>query len=233
MTERLVADGRGRARVEYKLRDWLFARQRYWGEPFPIVYDEDGRAHGLPASAAARRAARRAGLLAGAVRSRRRRQRAVPTAGQGDRLGERRTGPRRRAQALHPRHQRDAAVGGQLLVRAALHRSAQHRSHVRQGERGVLDGSATGRARPGRPGRRRPLRRRCRARRAAPALLAVLAQGAVRPRPRQLARAVPTAGQPGLHPGVRLHRLPGHLCARGRGGRAGREVLLDRPGRRD
>ncbi|KWX65654.1 leucine--tRNA ligase [Mycobacterium sp. NAZ190054] len=48
MTERLTADGRGRARIEYKLRDWLFARQRYWGEPFPVVYDEDGRAHGLP-----------------------------------------------------------------------------------------------------------------------------------------------------------------------------------------
>lgn len=51
ITERLEADGRGRARVEYKLRDWLFARQRYWGEPFPIVYDADGRAHLLPESA--------------------------------------------------------------------------------------------------------------------------------------------------------------------------------------
>lgn len=48
---RLVADGHGQARVEYKLRDWLFARQRYWGEPFPIVYDSDGRAHPLPDSA--------------------------------------------------------------------------------------------------------------------------------------------------------------------------------------
>jgi len=48
---RLEADGRGYARIEYKLRDWLFARQRYWGEPFPIVYDADGRAHGLPESA--------------------------------------------------------------------------------------------------------------------------------------------------------------------------------------
>ncbi|QVI28468.1 leucine--tRNA ligase [Mycolicibacterium neoaurum] len=48
---RLEADGTGRARVEYKLRDWLFARQRYWGEPFPIVYDADGRAHPLPESA--------------------------------------------------------------------------------------------------------------------------------------------------------------------------------------
>jgi leucyl-tRNA synthetase len=50
VTNRLVADGRGQARVEYKLRDWLFARQRYWGEPFPIVYDEDGRAHPIPES---------------------------------------------------------------------------------------------------------------------------------------------------------------------------------------
>ncbi len=49
--EHLEADGRGRARIEYKLRDWLFARQRYWGEPFPIVYDADGRAHPLPESA--------------------------------------------------------------------------------------------------------------------------------------------------------------------------------------
>jgi leucyl-tRNA synthetase len=48
---RLEADGHGRARVEYKLRDWLFARQRYWGEPFPVVYDADGRAHPLPNSA--------------------------------------------------------------------------------------------------------------------------------------------------------------------------------------
>jgi leucyl-tRNA synthetase len=48
ITARLVADGHGQARIEYKLRDWLFARQRYWGEPFPIVYDEHDRAHGLP-----------------------------------------------------------------------------------------------------------------------------------------------------------------------------------------
>lgn len=51
VTERLEADGRGQGRVEFKLRDWLFARQRYWGEPFPIVYDTQGRAHGLPESA--------------------------------------------------------------------------------------------------------------------------------------------------------------------------------------
>ncbi len=49
--EHLEAAGRGQRRIEYKLRDWLFARQRYWGEPFPIVYDADGQAHPLPESA--------------------------------------------------------------------------------------------------------------------------------------------------------------------------------------
>ena len=47
---RLEASGGGHGRIEYKLRDWLFARQRYWGEPFPIVDDADGRAHPLPDS---------------------------------------------------------------------------------------------------------------------------------------------------------------------------------------
>jgi leucyl-tRNA synthetase len=48
---RLEAEGRGRARIEFKLHDWLFARQRYWGEPFPIVYDSDGRPHPLDEAA--------------------------------------------------------------------------------------------------------------------------------------------------------------------------------------
>ncbi|HEX5404824.1 MAG TPA: leucine--tRNA ligase, partial [Pseudonocardiaceae bacterium] len=39
----------GEGTVQYKLRDWLFARQRYWGEPFPIVYDETGLPIPLPA----------------------------------------------------------------------------------------------------------------------------------------------------------------------------------------
>ena len=44
----LVDKQAGSEKIQYKLRDWLFARQRYWGEPFPIVYDENGQAHGLP-----------------------------------------------------------------------------------------------------------------------------------------------------------------------------------------
>jgi leucyl-tRNA synthetase len=51
ITARLESEGRGQARVEFKLHDWLFARQRYWGEPFPIVYDSDGRPHALDEAA--------------------------------------------------------------------------------------------------------------------------------------------------------------------------------------
>jgi len=51
ITARLESEGRGQARIEFKLRDWLFARQRYWGEPFPIVYDSDGRPHALDEAA--------------------------------------------------------------------------------------------------------------------------------------------------------------------------------------
>jgi leucyl-tRNA synthetase len=48
--EWLQDKGFGEGTITYKLRDWLFSRQRYWGEPFPIVYDEAGNAIALPES---------------------------------------------------------------------------------------------------------------------------------------------------------------------------------------
>ena len=46
----LEENGCGLATVNFKLRDWLFSRQPYWGEPFPIVYDEDDQPVSLPDS---------------------------------------------------------------------------------------------------------------------------------------------------------------------------------------
>ncbi len=49
MIDWLEEKGLGKRRVQFKLRDWLFSRQRYWGEPFPIVW-EDGGHRGIPES---------------------------------------------------------------------------------------------------------------------------------------------------------------------------------------
>ena len=48
MTEWLEERGLGKGTVNYKLRDWLFSRQRYWGEPFPIIHCADGTIKSLP-----------------------------------------------------------------------------------------------------------------------------------------------------------------------------------------
>jgi leucyl-tRNA synthetase len=42
MISRLESDGNGKGKVTYRLRDWLFSRQRYWGEPIPVLHYEDG-----------------------------------------------------------------------------------------------------------------------------------------------------------------------------------------------
>ncbi len=50
MAEWLEEHGRGGPAVSYKLRDWLFSRQRYWGEPFPVLHLEDGSTKLVPES---------------------------------------------------------------------------------------------------------------------------------------------------------------------------------------
>ena len=48
MLEYLEKNNLGKKKVNYKMRDWIFSRQRYWGEPIPIVEFEDGRQMALP-----------------------------------------------------------------------------------------------------------------------------------------------------------------------------------------
>ncbi|MBK9012750.1 MAG: leucine--tRNA ligase [Saprospiraceae bacterium] len=48
--QHIEAMGIGHRKINFKLRDAIYSRQRYWGEPFPIIYDTDGIAHALPES---------------------------------------------------------------------------------------------------------------------------------------------------------------------------------------
>ncbi len=48
ITVKLEKAGVARRKVNYHFREWIFARQRYWGEPVPVVYDEEGNIHTLP-----------------------------------------------------------------------------------------------------------------------------------------------------------------------------------------
>ncbi|MFC5532072.1 leucine--tRNA ligase [Cohnella yongneupensis] len=50
MIARLEKDGKGKGKVTYRLRDWLFSRQRYWGEPIPVIHWEDGTMDTVPES---------------------------------------------------------------------------------------------------------------------------------------------------------------------------------------
>ncbi len=48
MIKWLEKENLGKSQVNYKMRDWLFSRQRYWGEPFPVLHSPDGEVIGVP-----------------------------------------------------------------------------------------------------------------------------------------------------------------------------------------
>ena len=116
VTDDLSAQGLGRPATNYKLRDWLFSRQRFWGEPFPILHelDADRSADRAAACGSHRGFARRSPAPGG-----------VPTA------WPTRAAPGRRSRvvavriagraALQARDQHDAAVGRIVLVLPPLY----------------------------------------------------------------------------------------------------------------
>ena len=228
ITARLVADGVGKARVEYKLRDWLFARQRYWGEPFPIVYDEAGRAHPLPESELPVELPEIPDYS--------------PVLFDPEDADSVPSPPLNKAtEWVHVEldlgdgrktYTRDTNVMPQWAASSwyELRYTDPHNSEAlcdkeneaywmgpRPADHGPDDPGGVDLYVGG-------------VEHAVLHLLycAVLAQGALRPRPRVVAGAVPPAGQPGLHPGARLHRLARVVRPGSRGDRARREVLLHR-----
>ena len=174
----LDADGVAHKSVKYKLRDWLFSRQRYWGEPFPIVLDEDGDAYALDEDELPLKLPEMEDFKPTGTPE-------PPLSKATEWLKYRK--PTDCNPWSYARDQHHAAVGGVVLVLPALLRSEEQGTLRRPGEGEILDAG-------------RSVRRRRRARGAASALLAVLAQGAVRPGPCLHARAVHAAGEPGIDP---------------------------------
>ena len=192
MIDWLEAKDLGRGTITYKLRDWLFARQRYWGEPFPVLFDEDGVAVAVPEDQLPVELPEVPDY--------------APRTYDPDDSDSNPEAPLSRTEEWvnveldlgdgrgTRRFRRDTNVmpqwAGSCWYYLRYLDPANVGSTGRPGQRELLDGPAQRAGRDGtgrhpRPGRRRPLRGRRRARRPAPALCALLAQGPLRPGPPQ------------------------------------------------
>ena len=205
----LEARGVGKGAVSYRLRDWVFSRQRYWGEPIPLVHcPKDGVVPVPEAQLPVR--------LPDV-------ERYEPT-GTGEsplaaidsfvnttcpKCG----GPAKRETNTMPQW------AGSCWYYLRYLDPKNDDARVRSGDREAVDAG-------------RPLRRRRRARRAAPALRALLAQGALRHRRRQHEGAVPEAAPPGHGARVLVRGRDGAL-PRARRGRAARRRGVPEGDRRE
>ena len=124
ITDWLAEQGLGRRSVNYKLRDWLFSRQRYWGEPFPIVLDESDQVRPVAESELPV-------LLPGLDDFK-------PTGKPEPPLSKAKDWVRY-SERLPPRDQHHAPVGRVVLVLPPLPRSAERREGLGSGEGEVLD----------------------------------------------------------------------------------------------
>ncbi len=207
----LADKGFGQPTVSYKLRDWLFSRQRYWGEPFPIVFDEDGVSHAVPDSMLPVELPDVPDYSPKTFEPEDASSQPEPPLGRveewvnveldlGDGRGVRKY---RRETNTMPNW-----AGSCWYYLRYLDPANDEAFVDPENEAYWMGPQATPVARCSRgrrrPRRRGPLHRRCRTCGAAPALRPVLAQGAARPGTPEQRRAVPQVLLAGLHPGGRL-----------------------------